>query len=123
MEEAILLAISDSLSDYPRCILPCQLLGIMVYRWIRQLCADATDFLTVWLQKKWHTSSCKKWVTRVICPLSPSVSHVFLDEDVLEVIVDSSNMVGEDKLELGLDSSNMVDEDEVEVIIDSSNMA
>ena len=107
MEEAILQAIADSLSDHPRCILPCQLLGIVVYRWIRKLGAEATDTLTVWLQKKWHTSYCKKWVNRV-CPLSTSVSHVFLDEDVLEVIIDSSNMV---------------DEDEVEVIIDSSNMA
>ena len=122
MEEAILLYISDSLRDYPRCILPCQLLGIMVYRWIRKLCAEATDTLTVWLKKKWHTSYWKKWVNRV-GPLPTSVSHVFLDEDVLEVIIDSSNMVGEDELELGIDSSNMVDEDELEVIIDSSNMA
>ena len=107
MEDAILQAIADSLSDYPWCIPPCQLLGIVLYRWIRKLGAEATDTLTVWLKKKWHTSYWKKWVNRV-GPLPTSVSHVFMDEDVLEVVIDSFNMMGEDELEVIIDSSNMV---------------
>ena len=96
MEAAILEAIADSLSDYPCFITPAQLLGVILYRWARKLGAEATDYLTIWLKKRFTSTREKweKWVNRV-GPLPTSVSHVLIrdeDEDVLEVVIDSSNM-------------------------------
>ena len=109
MEATILQAIADSLSDYPCFITPAQLLGVILYRWARKLGAEATDYLTIWLKKRFTSTKEKweKWVNRV-GPLPTSVSHVLMDEDVLEVVIDSFNMMDEDVLEVVIDSSNLV---------------
>ena len=94
MASAVMEAIANSLSDYPCLIFPAQTLGAIVYRWARKSGAEATNYLTIWLKRRFKSTR-EKWVNQVN-PLPTSVSHVVIrdeDEDVLEVVIDSSNMV------------------------------
>ena len=93
MASAVMEAIASSLSDYPCLIFPAQALGAVVYQWAKKSGAEATDYLTIWLKRRFKSTR-EKWVNQVN-PLPTSVSPTVVgdeDEDVLEVVIDSSNM-------------------------------